>query len=243
MRAVPLFVVALVASCNKGPSCSEQKRIAGDKIRIARLAASDTKAEQQAFNAAARRLEELREFQVKLIQGISQVRTAAACSPKMICCDKVAAWIAAEAKAPEGERPTWRLPAFGDANKLAPPELAKHMVTYDNAAGRLASLLQKGGDAPLAEVTAACNEANTEIDLVRSMSPNVVSTAVSAAEANHKATGETLESAKGRAAIFQQWEDALVKDTKFEVPPPSPTEPAKVSEARAAAKSVQGCLK
>ncbi len=117
------------------------------------------------------------------------------------------------------------------------------MATYDEAASKLASLLQKGADAPLADVTAACETANTEIDLVRSMSPNAVSSAVTSAEAEHAATKANLAAAKGREAIFQQWEDAITKNEKFEVPPPSPTEPVKVAEARVAATAIQPCLK
>jgi len=236
-----ITLLALVASCNKGPSCETRKKQASESIRTARLLANDTTREQTEFDAAASKLEQLRAFQVKLIASISQVRSMHGCNPKLICCAKAATWIADSAAAPEGSRPLWRLPPFGDTTG-APAELVKHIASYDEAATKLADLLAKP-DASLDEVTAACTQADAAIDLVRSMSPNVVSTAVDSAEADRDARAETLKTANGRAAPFLAWEDAISRGVKFEVPPPSPSEPVPFTEARAKAKAVQSCLK
>lgn len=236
-----ILVLALVAGCKKGPSCDEQKKTAANAIRDARIIASDTTPEQAAFDAASSKLEELRAFQVQLTAGVSEVRSAAGCDPELICCKKAEEWIAANAAAEQAQRPLIKLPLFGDV-KVAPPALAKHLTAYDAAATKLAAALQKGPTATLDEVTAACTEANTAINLVRSSAPNTITTAVDAAETDRNSTSETLKLANGRATIYLAWEDAIARDAKFDVPAPSPSDSAKVTEAKAKAKSVQSCL-
>lgn len=239
-----ILVLALIASCKKGPSCAEQKRVAGDAIRNARILTSDTTREQYNFDEVSKRLEALRAFQVKLVAGITLAQNTAGCEPELICCKKAAEWIAANAAAPEGERPLWRLPAFGWTNPShATAELVKQLATYDEGASTLASLLQKGGDASLDDVTAACTQANTALTLARSKSTNAIATAVEAVEAERNERAEQLKVANGRATIFLAWEDAITRNAKFEVPEPLPSEPKTITEAKAKAKSIQSCLK
>src|SRR5665647_928712 len=224
MKLYAVLALALVAGCKKGPSCAEQKRVAGEAIRSARILASDTTREQRDFDEATNKLEELRAFQVKLTAGIDQVKLTAGCDPELICCKKAQEWITANAAAAEGERPLWRLPAFGEM-KFAPPELVKQLATYDDGASKLASLLQKGGDATVDDVTAACTQAATAITAARSgTSALKIMTAVEGAEAERNARAETLRVANGRATIFLAWEDAITRNAKFDVPPPSPSE-------------------
>ncbi len=242
MWKLGIVVIAVVAGCKKGPSCEDQKKNAASVIRDARILASDTTREQTVFDAASSKLEELRSFQVKLTAGVSEVRSAAGCDPELICCKKAEEWMTANAAAEQGQRPLIKLPLFGNV-KVAPPALATHLTAYDAAASKLAAALQKGPTATLEEVTAACTEANTAINLVRSSAPNTVTTAVETAEADRNSTSETLKLANGRATIFLAWEEAISKNAKFDVPPPAPSEPAKITEAKAKARSVQSCLK
>ncbi len=242
MRIRTFVLIALLAGCNKGPSCEDQKKEAANAIRDARILASDTGTEQTAFDAANSKLEELRAFQVKLTAGVSEVRSAAGCDPELICCKKAEEWIAANVALEQAQRPVPKLPLFGDV-KAAPPALATHLTAYDAAASKLAAELTKGPTATVEAVTAACTEANAAINLVRSSAPNLVTTAVDAAEADRNSTSETLKLANGRATIYLAWEDAIAKGTKFDVPAPAPNEPSKITEAKAKAKSVQSCLK
>jgi hypothetical protein len=242
MWKLGVVVLAVIAGCKKGPSCEERKKEAANAIREARIAASDTTPEQTAFDAASSKLEELRAFQVKLTANVSEVRSAAGCDSELICCKKAEEWIAANAAAEQDQRPLIKLPLFGDV-KVAPPALAKHLTAYDAAATKLAAALQKGPTATLEEVTPACTEANTAINLVRSSAPNTITSAVEAAEADRNSTSETLKLANGRATIYLAWEDAIAKNAKFDVPAPVPSESVKITEAKAKAKSVQSCLK
>lgn len=242
MWKLGIVVLALAWGCKKGPSCEEQKKDAANAIRDVRILASDTTREQTAFDGASSRLEELRAFQVKLVATISEVRSTAGCDPDLICCKKAEEWVATNAAAEQAQRPLLKLPLFGEV-KVAPPALAKHLTAYDAAAAKLAVELQKGPTATVEEVTAACTEANTAINLVRSASPNTITAAVEAAEADRNSTSETLKLANGRATIYLAWEDAISKNAKFDVPAPSPSDSTKVTEAKAKAKSVQACLK
>ena len=242
MRLRTVALIALLAACKNGPSCEDQKKDAANVIRDARILASDTSREQLAFDAASNKLEELRAFQVKLTAGVSEVRSAAGCDPDLICCKKAEEWIAANVAVDQAQRPLLELPLFGDVT-VAPPALGKHLTAYDAAASKLAAELAKGPTATIENVTAACTEANAAINLVRSSAPNTVTTAVDAAEADRNSTSETLKLANGRATIYLAWEDAIAKNAKFDVPPPAPSESAKVTEAKAKAKSVQSCLK
>jgi hypothetical protein len=170
------------------------------------------------------------------------VRSAAGCDPDLICCKKAEEWMAANAAAEQAQRPLLKLPLFGDVTG-APPALAKHLTAYDAAANKLAAALQKGPTATLDEITPACTEANTAINLVRSSAPNTVTDAGAAAEADRNATSQTLKVANDRATIYLAWEGAIERNAKFDVPAPSPSDSVKVTEAKAKAKSVQSCLK
>ena len=238
------LVLTLAASCNKGPSCEDHKREAIGAIHSARGGASNVAREQGDFDAADKRLEEARTFERKVIAGLSVIRSEHGCPPKpeLVCCANAAKWIEAHAKVPEGERPLWRLPAFGES-KGAPAAWIKDLAAYDAAASKLSSLLQKGKDAPLAEVTALCEQANTAITGVRTAAPELLQTATAAAQADRSTRLEVLALAKSRGEELARWEDSVTRDARFEVGPPSPTEPTPMIEARAKAQAVQSCLK
>jgi hypothetical protein len=234
-----VVLLALVASCKKSDSCGQLNQKANTAIAAARaapeMAAADPNRVKDA-RADVTRVAAAEKYLADVAAGLA----SHSCAPSPICCKDAAKWVDENAKAKDGDRPTFRFPTYSKEQTLE--ALAKDSTAYNHAIDNLHSELVKGKAAKLKAVTDACTEANDFMVKIQAAAPKVLAEAHAKADSALAALETAAVTRDQQAAMLTKWSDSLtLSGQKVDLGSAQKGESATFAAARTAVAEALAC--